>query len=114
MREFSEETASAVDREVHKLLQEAYNEAKELLVKYRPALDAIAEALCEKETIEAAELDELIAKAVGADVLPPRPPVKEKVEIRPAASAEEQKGGESAEPAVPGALSPRPPIPGTV
>jgi cell division protease FtsH len=114
MREFSEETASAVDREVHKLLQEAYNEAKELLVKYRPALDAIAEALCEKETIEAAELDELIAKAVGADVLPPRPPVKEKVEIRPAASAEEQKSGESAEPAVPGALSPRPPIPGTV
>lgn len=69
LREFSEETAAAVDREVHRLLEEAYNDAKEILTKHKDVLIALSEELYEKETLEAHEIDEII-KRVAGDILP--------------------------------------------
>jgi len=78
-RNFSEETASAVDNEIHRLLKEAYDYAKEIVVKHRSVLDALAKELVERETLEADEIDEIIRSQGSGDFLPPRPvPVKEK------------------------------------
>jgi cell division protease FtsH len=48
----SEDTMRLVDREVRRILDEAYDEAVELLAKNRDKLDALATALLEKETLE--------------------------------------------------------------
>ncbi len=47
----SQETAALVDRESQALLQNCYEEAKELLLSHRPLLDEIANFLLVKETI---------------------------------------------------------------
>ena len=72
MREFSEETAAAVDKEVHKILEDAYRDTKELLEKNRDILDALAKALNEKETLESSEIDDIICSVGGDYVLPER------------------------------------------
>ncbi|MBW7864993.1 MAG: ATP-dependent metallopeptidase FtsH/Yme1/Tma family protein [Candidatus Hydrogenedentes bacterium] len=73
MRDFSEETASAVDREIHRICEEAYRDAKALLERNLPVLKALAEALVERETLEAREIDSIISEVGGPDLLPPRP-----------------------------------------
>ncbi|MEC4818349.1 MAG: ATP-dependent zinc metalloprotease FtsH3 [Scytonema sp. PMC 1069.18] len=60
-RDFSEETAAAIDEEVHQLVEAAYNRAKEVLVNNRHILDQLAAMLVEKETVDAEELQELLA-----------------------------------------------------
>lgn len=50
-----DDTATAVDEEVMKILKESYEEAKEILRKNRFALDRIAEFLIERETITGKE-----------------------------------------------------------
>ncbi len=72
MREFSEETAAAVDREVHKIIEDAYRDTRELLEKHKNILDALANALNEKETLESHEIDEIICSVGGEHVLPER------------------------------------------
>ena len=52
----SQETAAIVDREVQKLLQQAYGDAVELLKNNRALLDEISEYLLAKETITGDEL----------------------------------------------------------
>lgn len=60
-RDFSEETAAAVDEEVRKLVDVAYLRAKDVLVSNRHILDLIAQMLVEKETVDADELQEILA-----------------------------------------------------
>jgi cell division protease FtsH len=57
----SEETKRLRDQEQARLTDEAYEEAKRLLEKHRGALDRIAVALIEKETLDKAELESLLA-----------------------------------------------------
>nr|WP_174763031.1 ATP-dependent zinc metalloprotease FtsH3 [Anabaena sp. UHCC 0187] len=59
-RDFSEETAAAIDEEVRKLVDTAYIRAKEVLVNNRKVLDEIAQMLIEKETVDAEELQEIL------------------------------------------------------
>nr|WP_199332365.1 ATP-dependent zinc metalloprotease FtsH3 [Fischerella sp. FACHB-380] len=60
-RDFSEETAAAIDEEVHQLVDSAYARAKQVLTDNRHILDQLAEMLVEKETVDAEELQELLA-----------------------------------------------------
>jgi cell division protease FtsH len=60
-RDFSEETASAIDGEVRQLVDEAYKRAKQVLVENRPVLNQLADLLIDKETVDAEELQELLA-----------------------------------------------------
>ena len=55
-RPYSETTASAVDAEVLRIIQESHDEAKRLLAKHRPELDALATALLERETLDEHEI----------------------------------------------------------
>jgi cell division protease FtsH len=57
----SEETKRLRDLEQSRLTDHAYDEARRLLTQYRFALDRIAEALLEKETIDRSELEVLLA-----------------------------------------------------
>ena len=77
----SQDTAALVDREVQKLLEKAYNEAKQILTDNRELLNEISEYLLAKETITG---DELMAY-VNAD--------KQKAEPTEV-SAEEHSGEE--------------------
>ena len=53
---FSEKTAEAIDEEVSRILKEAQEEAKRLLTLHRPALDALATALIQRETLDEEEI----------------------------------------------------------
>jgi cell division protease FtsH len=68
-RPFSEETAKAIDAEVQKIIGESHDEAVRLLGKHRAQLDALAEALVSKETLNEQE----ILQATG---LPPAEPLE--------------------------------------
>lgn len=63
-RDYSEGVAVIIDEEVRKLVEESYERAKELLIKYRPQLEAIAEYLIEAETIDRKEFEELFEAPV--------------------------------------------------
>jgi cell division protease FtsH len=57
----SEETKKLRDQEQARLTDEAYDAAQRMLYKHRSALDRIAHALLEKETLDRDELDALVA-----------------------------------------------------
>lgn len=60
-RDFSEETAAAIDEEVRQLVDEAYDRAKQVLVENRNVLNQLAEMLIDKETVDSEELQDLLA-----------------------------------------------------
>ncbi|MDJ0647882.1 MAG: cell division protein FtsH, partial [Xenococcaceae cyanobacterium MO_188.B19] len=60
-RDFSDETAAAIDEEVRNLVDQAYRRAKEVLTGNRHILDKLAEMLVEKETVDADELQDVLA-----------------------------------------------------
>jgi cell division protease FtsH len=60
-RDFSDTTAATIDEEVRKLVDEAYLRAKDVLVSNKHVLDKLAEMLIEKETVDADELQEVLA-----------------------------------------------------
>ncbi len=60
-RDFSDTTAAAIDTEVRSLVDEAYRRSKDVLLGNKHILDKLAEMLIEKETVDADELQELLA-----------------------------------------------------
>lgn len=62
-RDFSEETAAAIDDEVRNLVEQAYGRAKDVLVSNREVLDELSQLLIEKETVDADELQDLLANS---------------------------------------------------
>ena len=59
-RDYSEATAEEIDHEVRRLLDDAYQTAKQALIANRDHLDAIAKALLEYETLDGSQIKELI------------------------------------------------------
>lgn len=59
-RNYSEEVAYSIDKEVRRLIEEAYTKAEELLTNNMDKLHLVAEALLERETLEGQELDQLL------------------------------------------------------
>jgi cell division protease FtsH len=83
--EVSEHTAQVVDEEVKGLLDAAYSRARQVLMDERDLLDRVAQALLERETIDAEEVQLLLrgkelpprapdAPALMRDASPPREP----------------------------------------
>ena len=60
-RDFSNETAAAIDEEVRNYVDQAYSRAKRVLTENRNILDKLAQMLIEKETVEADELQDVLA-----------------------------------------------------
>ena len=68
-RDYSEETALKIDEQVHKLVDYGYTTARAIIEKHGEALQAIAEALLEREILDGAEVRQLI----DGHTLPPMP-----------------------------------------
>jgi cell division protease FtsH len=69
---FSEDTARAIDAEVHRIVIEQYDRAKKVLEEGREILSRIADALIEYETLDSADIEILMS---GGTINRP-PPVK--------------------------------------
>ena len=59
-KDYSEETAIEIDREVRRIVEDALNKAESLLKENEYRLDKLAETLLEKESLNAQEITELI------------------------------------------------------
>ncbi|MGE5320849.1 MAG: ATP-dependent zinc metalloprotease FtsH [Hyphomicrobiaceae bacterium] len=62
-RDFSEQTAQLIDEEVRRLIQDRERHVHDLLQRHRPQLDALAQALLERESLNADEVAALLAEA---------------------------------------------------
>ena len=60
-RDYSEDIAADIDSEVRDLIEAAHDEAWEILVQYRDALDAMVRELVEKETLAKEDLERILA-----------------------------------------------------
>jgi len=71
-RDYSEQTAIEIDREVRRMLTQAYNTAKGLLTDNEPLLHGLAERLIEKEVVDGDEVMEMLkAFQEGRPLNPP-------------------------------------------
>jgi cell division protease FtsH len=68
-QDFSEGTAVEIDREVKRILDNAYNQAKEIITSHKPSLDRIARKLLERETLEGWEVNDILREETGTDYL---------------------------------------------
>jgi cell division protease FtsH len=62
IKDYSDSVAAKVDAEVHRLVEEAHDEAREIVTKYRDKLDLMVERLLEKESLEKEEVSEILAE----------------------------------------------------
>lgn len=99
----SEETSRVIDAEVKKIVDEQYARAKEIILSHRAALEKIADALLEYETIDGKHVDEILEfgelrSPVRPTEPPPIPPPSAKPEnvIAPRRESEPPLGGAAA------------------
>jgi len=64
-RDYSEAVAEQIDREVRKIVEDAYKVARSTVKKYRKQLDAIAQKLLEVESITRDEFEKLFPPPAG-------------------------------------------------
>ncbi|HUB25947.1 MAG TPA: ATP-dependent zinc metalloprotease FtsH, partial [Tepidisphaeraceae bacterium] len=91
-REYSEETAKAIDEEVKKLIDGLYDETRKLLEANKDRVEALAKALIRYETLDASDVDRVmrgdnLTKPTVGDLLDreqgKRPPVIKPVDSGP-------------------------------
>ena len=59
--DYSDEVAARIDAEIRELIEQAHRIARTLLADNRPALDLLVTVLLEKETVQADEVEEILA-----------------------------------------------------
>jgi len=62
-KNYSEEVAAKIDNEMRSIIDKAYYKAETLLKENMDKLHKVAEALLEKETLDAEQFNEIIAEA---------------------------------------------------
>ncbi len=86
-KNYSEEVAGEIDKEIHKYMEEAYEACRTIINENRDALEKIAQALMDKETLTSQELKDIvfggdkISLQKPKDEPPPPPPLPEPVEL---------------------------------
>jgi cell division protease FtsH len=83
----SPETATLVDVETRRILEEAVGEARSILESHRMALDSLADLLCEQETVDGAQIEAILGQNEKRD--------EDKVFPRPAPNGHEPLQGEA-------------------
>jgi len=61
-KDYSEETAGIIDEEVKRIVDRAYNRARDILTEHVDKLHAVASVLLEKEKIEGEEFDKIFSE----------------------------------------------------
>ncbi len=64
-RDYSESIAESIDQEVRRIVQAAYERAREILIQYREELDKIAASLIEKESLTREEFEAIFPPPNG-------------------------------------------------
>jgi cell division protease FtsH len=72
-KEYSEVTAEQIDAEIKRIIDEGFNTAKNIIETHRDKLELIAKALLEYETLEGAQVLDIVN--TGTFTPPPKPPV---------------------------------------
>jgi len=72
-RDYSEAVAEKIDHEVQLLINDAYKEAKKILVNHRKKLDEVANKLLEVETISKKEFDRIFPVGIAKNGGIPQP-----------------------------------------
>ena len=65
-REYGEQTASMIDKEIRDIVDDCYEKAKAILIENSAALKAVAEALIVKEKLDQIEFERIFAEASGS------------------------------------------------
>jgi cell division protease FtsH len=73
-RDYSEDTAIKIDGEVRNIINSGYTRARNILETYREALERVAQALLDREVLDANELKLLIEGKPLPEKIPPPPP----------------------------------------
>ncbi len=89
-KDYSERTALEIDREISRIIEEAYNTAKKILTDNKDKLDALAEKLITQETLEGGALE-----GVFGEIGLPRPetkprPTRVPAPVKPVAEGEKE------------------------
>src|SRR5947207_5867651 len=71
-RDYSDETARVIDEEVERILRDEEDRARKVLTEYRDGLDAVAQALLVRETLDGDEVATLVDNAMGRKAGGPR------------------------------------------
>ncbi len=69
-RDFSEQVALEIDHEIKRLVSENYERAKRILTENMVSLKALAQALLEKEVLDALEIDQIIVQGSASQTVP--------------------------------------------
>jgi cell division protease FtsH len=99
-RDYSEATAVQIDEEVRSFVMAAYGTARDVLEEHAEALTRLAEALLEREVLDA----EQIAALVRGEELPTRSEPPGRTEPQSAPPSEEAAGATGESPEQPGVL----------
>jgi cell division protease FtsH len=67
-RNYSESVARTIDSEIRAIIKEAYERSLEVMTNHRDALDRLAQQLIQKETLDEAEVNALLAVASSTPV----------------------------------------------
>ncbi|PYJ08067.1 MAG: cell division protein FtsH [Verrucomicrobia bacterium] len=84
-RDYSEATAEQIDGEVRKLIDDAYKTAMDTLTAHRQTLEVIAKALLEFETLDGAQIKEIMehGRLINPPSNPPPPVSGQKMADKP-------------------------------
>ncbi|MCA9501843.1 MAG: ATP-dependent zinc metalloprotease FtsH [Myxococcales bacterium] len=91
-KDYSEQKAREIDDEVSSILTAKYDEARQLLLDHRDALDRIAEALLERETLEGPQLEVLMRGEALPALRPSGPARPSGIQAKPSRSGDVEDG----------------------
>ncbi len=96
-RNYSEQSAQAIDAEVRSIVESAHESALAILTKHRDCLDVLSEILIEKETIAGKELDEILDRELGDARVKKKTPEELKEEKDAEGATEDDPGSDASD-----------------
>ncbi|MEA2499651.1 MAG: cell division protease FtsH [Actinomycetota bacterium] len=96
VKDYSDDVAAKIDSEIRRFVEEAHDEAREIVLKHRDKLDLMVERLLEKEVVEQAEVAEIFAEVAKQSPNNPleRTRIRREDRDRPAADPPASGGSE--------------------
>jgi cell division protease FtsH len=96
--DYSDDVAREIDDEIRRIVEEAHQVARDILLNRRPELDHISDILMRRETIEREQFIELLDGKTELDVFGPEEPVRPPSEPPPAEPEPKRKPAEGPRP----------------
>ena len=87
-RNYSEEIAYEIDKEVRRIIDECYDRARTVITEHRDKLEGVAKALLERESLEGEDLERALA---GEALEPETVPAPSEVKPEPARAEKPEK-----------------------